>query len=317
MQHLQISLLVLNLIAGIAIILYTYQVYKKYKDRNVINLMYYCISFNILVFVDLNYKYLMTNIFDNLFFEIPALISMFLIVIIFIAEYFITYYLYLFILGLKNKRISRKVSYLFIAWIAFFTSASMLGMYMYYAHADESWFYVIHQAWIFSMDFIILFTLINHLITNKRTPEPNVRKLLQSFGYIFLIGYTGFTLSHINFYFFQKNIEAFDPLILLLINLCPLLWIRFSYLKYQLTNASNTNSISSINKFTEEFNLTSREKEIVALIMKGKTNKEIEMNLFISFNTVKNHIYNIFKKTGVKSRSELLYIIRNSENNGL
>jgi DNA-binding CsgD family transcriptional regulator len=259
----------------------------------------------------------MANIFNNLFFEIPSLISLFLVVIIFAAEYAITYYLYLFILGLRNEKISRKASYLFIAWIAFFTSASMLGMFMYYSHADESWFYVIHQSWIFSMDFIILYTLINHLITHKQTPEPKVRKLLHSFGYIFLTGYAGFTLSHINFYFFHTNIEKYDPLILLLINLCPLLWIQGFYLKYQLSYTSGTNSISSTNKFAKEFNLTSREKEIVELIMKGKTNKEIEINLFISFNTVKNHIYNIFKKTGVKSRSELLYFIRNNENNRL
>lgn len=311
MQHIQIFFLILNLFAGIAIILYTYQVYKKYKDRNVLSLMYYCISFNILVFVNLNYTYFMANIVNNLFFEIPSFIALLFYVIVFVAEYAITFYLYVFILGLRNKKISRKVSYLFIAWIAFFTSASMLGMLMYYLHTDESWFYIIHLVWIFSMDFIILFTLINHLITSKSVPETKVRKLLQSFGYIFLTGYIGFTLSHINYYFFHINIEPYDSLILLLINICPLLWIRMYYLKYQINNTSNINGIKSINKFAEDFSLTSREKEIVELIMKGKTNNEIETILFISFNTVKNHIYNIFRKTKVNSRSQLLYFITN------
>jgi DNA-binding CsgD family transcriptional regulator len=231
-----------------------------------------------------------------------------------LAEFAIAYYLYVFTLGLRDKKISRKASYLFIAWIAFFASASMIGMFVYYFNTDESFFYIIHQAWIFSMDLIILFTLIKLLIKSRSTPEDKVRRLLQSFGYIFLVAYTGFILTHINFYFFHINIGPFDSLILLLINVCPFLWIRMFYIKYQINSTSHVNSIDYIDKFAEEFNLTSREKEIVELIMKGKTNNEIETILFISFNTVKNHIYNIFRKIKVNSRSQLIYFVNNYKN---
>lgn len=52
--------------------------------------------------------------------------------------------------------------------------------------------------------------------------------------------------------------------------------------------------------------LTEREKEIVALILQGKGNKEIEDALFISISTVKNHVHNIFQKASVKSRVQLI-----------
>jgi len=309
MEHLQILFLFFNLFLGVLTILYLYQIYKKYKESNILTLIYYSISFNILVFADLSYKYLMANIFKNIFFEIPYFITLILLCLVFVTEYAITYYLYLFILKLNNKHITSKRSNLFIAWIAFFTSASIIGMFMYYSQDNENWFYHIHELWIFSMDLIILFSLISHLIKSVRLPKTKIRKLLESFGFLFLIGYIGFALSHINFYFIHYNVETYDSIILLLINLCPLVWIRIFYLKHQITTASY--GITPINKFAKEFNLTVREKEVVELIMKGKTNNEIEACLLISFNTVKNHIYNIFKKTGANSRSQLLYFITN------
>jgi len=313
MKHIQILFLILNLIVGITIILYSYELYKKHKDRYVLNLMYYSIAFNLLVFVDLNYKYFMANIFDNNFSTIPIMFILPFIILIIIAEYFFTYYIYLTIISLYNKTISRKANYLFIAWISFFSSASILGMYIFYSQSDQRWFYVIHEAWIMSMIIIILLTLILHLISSNKIIEPDARKLKLSFIYIFLFGYTGFSLSQINFYFFHTDIETYDSLILLFINFCPYLWIRLFYIKYRQGSESKNINLILIDKLAKEFNLTSREKDVVELIMKGKTNNEIESALFISFNTVKNHIYNVFKKMGVNSRSQLLYFINNYE----
>jgi len=312
MQHLQILFLILNLIAGIAIIVYSHQVYKKFRDQNIRTLMYYTISFNVLVFVNLNYKYLMANIFNNQFFEIPGIITLLLLSLVFVAEYAITYYLYRFSLGLLNKKISRQGSNLFIAWLAFFASASLLGMFIYYSNADERWFYIIHMVWIFSMCAIILFTLISLLIKSNRITDHNSRVVLKSFAILFFAGYTLYAFSHINFYLIRVNVDFYDSLILLVINLCPFIWFRYFYFKYHRFNLSD-NNIDSIHKFADAFKLTSREKTIVELIMKGKTNSEIETSLFISFNTVKNHIYNIYKKAGVNSRSQLQYFIRNFE----
>lgn len=56
--------------------------------------------------------------------------------------------------------------------------------------------------------------------------------------------------------------------------------------------------------------LTSRELEILALIAEGKSNKDIAAELFISVNTVKVHVSNVFQKIEVSSRTEAtLYAI--------
>lgn len=56
--------------------------------------------------------------------------------------------------------------------------------------------------------------------------------------------------------------------------------------------------------------LSQREREIVTLVAQGYKNKEIAEKIFISEQTVKNHLHNIFDKLGVSDRLELaLYAI--------
>ena len=52
--------------------------------------------------------------------------------------------------------------------------------------------------------------------------------------------------------------------------------------------------------------LSLREREVLALIKRGKPNRDIAAALFISENTVKIHVSNILEKMGVRKRSELL-----------
>jgi DNA-binding NarL/FixJ family response regulator len=58
--------------------------------------------------------------------------------------------------------------------------------------------------------------------------------------------------------------------------------------------------------------LSQREMEIVILVAQGYKNKEMAERMFISEQTVKNHLHNIFDKVGVSDRLELaLYAIHN------
>jgi two-component system, NarL family, nitrate/nitrite response regulator NarL len=50
--------------------------------------------------------------------------------------------------------------------------------------------------------------------------------------------------------------------------------------------------------------LTARERQIVALIDEGLSNKEIAARLCIGVSTVKNHVHNILDKLGVRRRAE-------------
>lgn len=54
------------------------------------------------------------------------------------------------------------------------------------------------------------------------------------------------------------------------------------------------------------YDLTRREREIVALIVAGLDTREISRRLFISSYTVQDHLKAVFDKVGIHSRRELL-----------
>ena len=54
-----------------------------------------------------------------------------------------------------------------------------------------------------------------------------------------------------------------------------------------------------------KYGLTSREIELVPLILSGKSNLDIANELHIALSTVKRHVYHVFKKVNVKNRFEL------------
>ena len=56
-----------------------------------------------------------------------------------------------------------------------------------------------------------------------------------------------------------------------------------------------------------ESDLTDRERQVVQLLNEGLSNKEAAFHLGVSDSTIKNHLYNVYKKLGVRSRVELLH----------
>jgi len=83
-------------------------------------------------------------------------------------------------------------------------------------------------------------------------------------------------------------------------NLFPLVWVR-SFHAHEKPGAADD---------LDRYGITPREREIIGLIAAGRTNQEIADQLFISLATVKDHNYNIFRKTGVRNRVELLNLFR-------
>jgi DNA-binding CsgD family transcriptional regulator len=87
-----------------------------------------------------------------------------------------------------------------------------------------------------------------------------------------------------------------------------LVWLETVFAKTYVT-ATPVWSAEAVDELAEDYNITRREREIVDLILEGRSNKEIESALFISPHTVKNHIYNIYKKLGISSRGQMIRLL--------
>jgi DNA-binding NarL/FixJ family response regulator len=71
--------------------------------------------------------------------------------------------------------------------------------------------------------------------------------------------------------------------------------------------------LNRTDKKKHDIRLTKREQDVLLLLVKGHTNKEMADLMFISEKTVKNHLTSIFRKLGVKDRTQAaVYALKNN-----
>ncbi len=101
-----------------------------------------------------------------------------------------------------------------------------------------------------------------------------------------------------------------EPLLLFLTPVPPLAYLWSYFRRHVSPLAAADPRRARIAALLDEHHITGREAEIIDLLVQGKSYREIERRLFISLKTVKTHAYNIYKKLGVKSRWQLLNLLR-------
>ena len=250
-------------------------------------------------------SFLSNEIFNTLYLFILS-VSMSLML------YFIPAFLYRF-LGLKWA-VKENVEYLILS-VVFFV-LSILGILLHFN------FYIIANR-IFYLSILYLFIL--GFINYKNLKDGTIKFIVKILGLITIFIYP--ILVH-QLIILNKNtfdIGSIDITLILfyiwwnLVMLGYLLWYFISIIKNKnmfvnkeliKSNSSNIKEKEIINKpqlkKEEEINLTKREKEILFYLLSGKTNKEVSIILKISLNTVNNHVANIYDKSGVKNRVELV-----------
>lgn len=67
--------------------------------------------------------------------------------------------------------------------------------------------------------------------------------------------------------------------------------------------------VTPVQNHLQYLNLTPRQVEVLAMMLRGFPNKRIASQLSISEPTVKEHISNILKKIGVNSRVEAITLL--------
>jgi ATP/maltotriose-dependent transcriptional regulator MalT len=65
--------------------------------------------------------------------------------------------------------------------------------------------------------------------------------------------------------------------------------------------------------FFAKYDISKREKEVIILLLKGFSNRDICEKLCISESTVKKHSSNLFQKTHCSSRRELLQLVKSEK----
>ncbi len=150
------------------------------------------------------------------------------------------------------------------------------------------------------------------LLVSQKYPASVLEAGSRMFAAIYMAGYAVYVGS----VYSSRLVPGFDgvvaaPYLYYLMHFAPLLLLK----KVHEAQAKPMlgGDISTLEKLITENNISKREGEIIFELVRGRNNAEIGEVLFISPNTVRNHIYNIYKKLGIKNRFQLLALCQSDE----
>jgi DNA-binding CsgD family transcriptional regulator len=160
-----------------------------------------------------------------------------------------------------------------------------------------------------AIETVMLISGLAYLLTKAKAEDHKVRRALRAFGLIWLVAYGAslvlWPFSERPGLFSVAHIFTFS-----LANLLPLLYWRGQLGKIYPAPSLQPTSPIALERFMVRYKITKREEEVIRELCSGKSNKEISESLFISLQTVKDHVYRVYQKTDVRNRVQLINLIQ-------
>jgi DNA-binding CsgD family transcriptional regulator len=308
MAHLGFILIILSFSVGMISITFSILLSKKHS---LLYLRFHNSLFvllNLVIFVGLLFNYLQLNLvprFSRGTARITAGIYHF---VLSLATVFILYYFLALIRLLLRKEWSRRNKTLLFGYFSLLILAQgfcFLGK----AFIGDLPVYMIFFLSIFASFFILCLIAAGRLAQEtKKQIRPDQKKLIQelSFFLFFVFG----SVLVLNIFeilgsLSQASYLVMMPGLVIIVNLAALARLKNFITMMFPSETSPVGSSPTWRSLCEELAITPREEQIIQLICGGMSNKEIEEKLFLSHNTIKEYVYRIYKKTGVKNRVQL------------
>jgi DNA-binding CsgD family transcriptional regulator len=165
-------------------------------------------------------------------------------------------------------------------------------------------------VWTFTLLMLLVFgtTLASILINTRSLGDPNQRKAYQWFvlwyAVIISLGLLSLHFSNVHIVFGLAFVVVLTGF-----HLVPVVFLNIYLQRYYVKQAEEVRFGGNPGLVYEKYGISKRETEIIELICKGMSNQEISDSLFISLQTVKDHVHRIFTKTGVKNRVQLTNLV--------
>jgi len=99
--------------------------------------------------------------------------------------------------------------------------------------------------------------------------------------------------------FEDKLIEHYTLLVVIITVVLSLVIVLYFLLYFQNSKMSENDAVKNI---AVKYKLGTQEEKVLNLLIQGMSNQKIADELFVSVNTIRNHIANIYKKTGMKKK---------------
>jgi DNA-binding CsgD family transcriptional regulator len=286
-----------------------YKLYKTYPLRYLYYYFYYLLLFNIF---NIAMRPVHRIVVETLNLTGVQSQQSFVVIGLFVAGplFIISLYLLIkFAAGLVEVKVSRlfKIIY-FLYWGTHYIFGLILAINFFKTKEPGILYISMYLSDLLSI--VMLFSVHGFVISQSRAIEnPDKKRGVRTFAVIYFISYAVFNLC-----FYVTGNQTLNFILSFAYVLPPLIYLeRFFKRFYREHPAVPVNGVN-IEKMFERFNISNREQEIIQLISKGRTNREIADMLYVSLQTVKQHTYNIYRKLKVKNRVQLSNFIRNAAN---
>lgn len=221
----------------------------------------------------------------------------------------LAFYFYLtFIAGILDRQMSPafRIAYI-ILWILLFG-----GLLIRIQHAlkekDSQLLQTLNDASGLVIMLIPIAALVYFMLQTVRISRAGGKRELVIFVLVSLLCFVFFFAG---FLFSQTGSASrwAIPFCLLVASIAPILVLKKVLARYGRPIRLETFEDARMQQFHDKYQLSAREGEILDLLLKGKRNKDIERELFISHHTVRNHVHNIYQKLRISSRLQLMNLI--------
>ncbi|UCH96518.1 MAG: helix-turn-helix transcriptional regulator [Candidatus Aminicenantes bacterium] len=314
MKVISIFLPVAAALFGLVITIVSYRMYKRYREKYLFDYFYYLLFFCIYGFFNFVGRSFAGNISSHLSLSKHAVGSIQIVFNFTALPFFIIawYMLIKMLRGLLGKGISPvlKWGYIFFSSIVVLAAVKIIIDYVDSGQPQFSPLAAAALTMINITQWLIMYITIIHVyFFVKEVKDKKMQRLIKNFGYLNLIV---LTIYGILFFSIRSNVFYITvmPFLYFSRNLPPLLYLAGFLKTYSKEYSPRLDDDANLIHFFSEFNVTKREQRIIRLICEGKSNKEIEDILFISLQTVKHHVYNIYQKLGIRNRVQLVNLVR-------
>jgi DNA-binding CsgD family transcriptional regulator/uncharacterized protein with PQ loop repeat len=162
---------------------------------------------------------------------------------------------------------------------------------------------------------VLVIAILQLFLYGKKTRDEKNQKAIQIFAFMNLFAFGAIILLCL---YTERStmLAAIFLLVFFSRNLLPVLYWRSHLKKHFIAPILHKAGSQTMRQFSQEHGISKREEEVIQQLCEGKTNKEISDALFISLQTVKDHIYRIYQKTDVKNRVQLINLIQSCKEEG-
>ena len=275
-------------------------------------LLLYHISFNLLVFGCFVARYAHTNLIGDAPVTYAPAIWAGSAAAVFALEICVTWSLLLLSQDLRGEPPSLVLTRAFVAAAALLGISYVIGSTVVLQNGSARWIIKTHQAMSLFMLLGVGYALLRLVVGRHPKLDAIQRRSARRFGWLLLGGFLVLAAAIA----LPKPIYLFGFAVgLFAMTWAPYLWLRrySDPYRHAVTVEGASKAVAAL---ARKHAITPREQEIMALIVEGKSNKQIQEQLFISPHTVKNHIYNLYQKLEINSRSQLLSLVMKTNDAG-